>query len=152
VQLPEKDVCRGDYSFLVSDLKQNASSFIVPISAHDYGHAKLAPLFNLLLFCHLGGIPAAVIVLCDDSTLYVKEDITIEMNAFCLKLQHSSRSKTQFCPHLLHSSVPIVGSFFSLVIATESFSAFNQDQFLASGTSSFHRFQEGAKARFSIFC
>jgi hypothetical protein len=142
VQLPDKDIRKSKYSFLVSDLQRFASSFIIPISSHDFGRSSLTPLFELLHFCHVSSVPAAIVMMCDSSTLYVIQETSIEMAEFCLKL--TPRQQSSFCPKLLHSNTPINGQFFCLFLATDQFCALNFANFLASGISSFHAMEEGA--------
>jgi hypothetical protein len=144
VQLIEKSTARANYSFLVSDLKQYANNFIIPLSAHDYGRASLTPVFDLLLFCHLANIPAAIVILCENSTLYVIDDISVEFNEFCRR----QKASFNFSPKLLRSNTPINGRFFSLFLATDMFTVLNEEKFLASGITSFHAMQEGAKVGF----
>jgi len=141
VQLLEREVSKSNYNFLVSDLKNYADSFIIPMSAHDYGHAKLTPAFDLLLFCHVADIAAAIVILCENSTLYVMDDVFVEFNDFCL-------SKKHFSPKVLRSNTPINGLFFACVLATNKFTVLNEEKFLASGITSFHAMQEGAKVGF----
>ena len=146
VQLIEKSNAKANYSFLVSDLKQYANNFIIPLSAHDYGRASLTPAFDLLLFCHVALIPAAIVILCEISTLYAIDDITVEFNQFC----RQQRGALKFSPKLLRSNTPINGRFFSLFLATDMFTVLNEEKFLASGITSFHAMQEGAKVGFFL--